>query len=355
MTADLTTKDSQKTKQDQIAGLLLGTAVGDALGLPAEGISPNRITRLWRGDWRMRLVFGRGMVSDDTEHTIMVAQALLAAPDDVSRFQRILASKLRWWFLGLPAGVGMATAKACLKLWIGISPRRSGVWSAGNGPAMRSAILGAFFAEDPQKRREYVAASTRLTHADPRAEIAALAVAEAAALAVHGQIDQLLSILPNLADNHEWLAICAKLESAIQAGYTVSEFAQSVGLSHGVTGYAFHTVPVALFALLLHQDDFRSALTQVLNCGGDTDTAGAIVGALVGTNVGADGLPIEWINGIADWPRSISLLQKLGREVALPVGTGKPVSYFWPGVVPRNLLFLAIVLFHGFRRLLPPY
>jgi ADP-ribosylglycohydrolase len=49
---------------------------------------------------------------------------------------------------------------------------------------MRSAIIGVFFFDDPEKRRAFVSASTRLTHADPRAETAALAVAEAAAWAV---------------------------------------------------------------------------------------------------------------------------------------------------------------------------
>lgn len=54
--------------RQRFAGLLLGTAVGDALGLPAEGLSPEKIKRRWRGQWRMRLIFGRGMISDDTEH-----------------------------------------------------------------------------------------------------------------------------------------------------------------------------------------------------------------------------------------------------------------------------------------------
>ena len=78
---------------------MVGTAVGDALGLPVENLSPKRIQRLWKGQWRMRFVFGRGMISDDTEHTLMAAQALLSFPDDVERFQRCLAWKLRWWFV----------------------------------------------------------------------------------------------------------------------------------------------------------------------------------------------------------------------------------------------------------------
>ncbi|MGA2244913.1 MAG: ADP-ribosylglycohydrolase family protein [Verrucomicrobiota bacterium] len=134
-------------RMDHFTGLLLGTAVGDALGLPAENLSADKIRRRWRGQWRMRLLFGRGMVSDDTEHTLMVAQALLAQPKDATAFQRTLAWKFRFWFIGLPGGVGLATAKACLKLWIGFPPGKSAVNSAGSGPAMRSAILGAYIAD----------------------------------------------------------------------------------------------------------------------------------------------------------------------------------------------------------------
>ena len=92
--------------EQQLAGLLLGTAVGDALGLPAENLSPERIRRRWPGPLRMRLLFGRGMISDDGEHSLMVAQALLSHPADPAAFQRALAWKFRWWFAGLPGGVG---------------------------------------------------------------------------------------------------------------------------------------------------------------------------------------------------------------------------------------------------------
>src|SRR5713101_2258079 len=111
-----------------------------------------------------------GMCSDDTEHTLFVAQALLSHPEDPIAFQRCLAWKLRLWLLGLPAGIGLATLRAILKLWLGFPPSCSGVRSAGNGPAMRSAVIGAFFADEPAKRREFVSAATRITHADPKAE-----------------------------------------------------------------------------------------------------------------------------------------------------------------------------------------
>src|SRR5262245_8675271 len=125
---------SRETLKSWIAGVLLGGAVGDALGLPCENLSRTRIQKLWSGNWQMRFLLGRGMISDDTEHTLLVAQALLTEADDASQFQRILASKLKWWFAALPGGVGLATAKACLRMWVGFPVDKCAVKSAGSGP-----------------------------------------------------------------------------------------------------------------------------------------------------------------------------------------------------------------------------
>jgi ADP-ribosyl-[dinitrogen reductase] hydrolase len=362
---------------DFLAGVILGGAVGDALGLPGEGLSPARQRKLWPGELRHRFLFGRGMISDDTEHAFMTAQALLEANGDVERFRRSLAWKLRWWFVALPAGVGLATARACVRLWFGISAERSGVNSAGNGPAMRSAILGAVFADDMERRRAFVRASTRLTHLDPRAEVAALAVAEAAAWIVdrgrpnpspdlrppsphpmgRGQGEGLGDLLRTLSltgtRDEEWLRLCDRMAEALAAKETVGDFNVSLGLADGVTGYAYHTVPVALYAWLRHRGDFAAAVSNAIRCGGDTDTVAAIVGALAGCDVGAERIPVHWREGLMDWPRSPRLLGRLAEGLGSPIG--KPVRWCWPGVLPRNLFFLAVVLTHGFRRLLPPY
>jgi ADP-ribosyl-[dinitrogen reductase] hydrolase len=344
--------------RERFVGPLIGTAVGDSLGLPAEGLSKQRIEQRWRGQWRHRFIFGHGMWSDDTEHTIFVAQALLTQPDNVVAFQRCLAWKLRLWLLGLPAGVGLATLRSILKLWVGVPVERSGVFSAGNAPSMRSAIIGAYFYEDPQRRRSFVSASTRLTHSDPKAETAAMAVAEAAAWALEGKgskIDLLLKFR-QLGIDEEWSAICSKLEKALAAGDSVSRFADSLGLTEGVSGYSYHSVPIALYAWLRSPSDYREALTSALNCGGDTDTVGAIVGALAGASVGVENIPADWRIGLVEWPRSVGLLGEIGRRLADQKcgrhGAG-PAKYFWPGLALRNLLFLVAVLVHGFRRLLP--
>jgi len=346
---------------DRFAGLLLGTAVGDALGLPAENLSAEQIRRRWQGRWKMRLIFGKGMVSDDTEHTLMVAQALLEHPDDVAAFQCALAWKFRWWFAALPGGVGLATARACLKLWLGFPPEKSAVTSAGSGPAMRSAIIGARFAGAPARRRAFVLASSRLTHRGWQAETAALAVAECAALAManrHRDAQQALAILNELSRESEWQDLISQISSSLAVGASVSDFVGGLHLKRGLTGYALHVVPVAIYSWMRHPDDFRTALVAALDCGGDADTVGAILGALSGAALGRTALPTEWVNEIWEWPGSVGYMENVARRLADQETSGRPcgpVRYFWPGIILRNLFFLSVVLVHGLRRLLPPF
>lgn len=341
---------------DRFTGVLLGTAVGDALGLPAEGLSPQVIARRWKGPWRHRFVFGRGMLSDDTEHTVMVIQSLLDHPKDSDAFQGALAWRLQGWLLALPAGVGLATARSILKLWLGFPPHRSGVASAGNGPAMRSSVIGVFFARDETMRRRFVEASTRLTHTDPRALTAALAVAEIAAAVCVDRLGEFsFSGLRCLGGDKEWGLVIDELERAQADELSVADFAERLGLENGVTGYALHSVPVAIYAWWRHRGDFRATLTAVFDCGGDTDTVGAIAGALAGAEVGATRIPQELIEGIVEWPRSIGWLRRLADRLhrqAQTVEPSKALPLFWPAILPRNLAFLFVVLAHGFARLL---
>ena len=307
----------------------------------------------------MRFIFGRGMVSDDTEHTIMVAQALLEHPDDSLKFQQSLAWKFRWWFLGLPGGVGLATARACLKLSVGFPAGRSAVQSAGSGPAMRSAIIGAYFAENAEKRKDFALASSRLTHRSWQADTAALAVAECAALAStnNGCADSLsvIQVLKRLSSEPEWQRTISELDTSLNNQQPVAEFARRMGLEKQVSGYSLHVVPVAIYAWLRHPTDFRAALTSALDCGGDTDTVGAIVGALAGASGGKNCIPSEWLNTIWEWPRSSAVIERIADQLSGQRASGQPmgsVRYFWPAQIFRNLVFFITVLVHGFYRII---
>jgi ADP-ribosylglycohydrolase len=354
---------------DRLAGVLLGAAVGDALGVPREGLSARRASQLYgSAPLRHRFVFGRGMVSDDTEHTCLVGQALLRAPHDADGFARSLAWGLRLWLLSLPAGIGRATLRAIVKLWLGFPPTRSGVWSAGNGPAMRAAILGICLGANLDRLRAYVRASTRLTHTDPRAERGALVVALAAHRAAEREPSAVdgLPFLRSIREggiefDSELAEILVKMEAHLERNAPAGELVDALGLRRGVTGYIYHTVPLALYCWLRSPGDFRAAVEEVISLGGDADTTGAIVGGLAGAAVGSRGIPAEWIDGLIDWPCSVAWMRALAGRLAdqFPAfgeGTGSgPARFFWPGLPLRNLLFLVLVLAHAARRLLPPY
>ena len=295
------------------------------------------------------------------EHTLLVAQTLLSESNDPARFQRILASKLRWWFAALPAGVGLATARACIKLWLGFPSDKAAVQSAGSGPAMRSAIIGAYFARDFERRRSFVLASSRLTHCSWQAEAAALAVAECAAYAAT-QFERpnstFIDRVRNLSSQAEWQNGIDQVERALNERLPVRELAIRLGLENGVTGYSIHVVLVAMYSWLFHWRDFRTALISVLDCGGDTDTAGAIAGAIAGAAVTRSGIPNEWTSQLIEWPRSVAFMTAVAERLGQQEQSGSPagpIHYFWPAVPLRNLFFLMIVLVHGFRRALPPY
>jgi len=347
---------------DSIEGVILGTAIGDAIGLPREGLSPRRASRLFGpAPLEHSLLLGRGMVSDDTEHTCMVAEALLESGGDAERFARCFGRRLRWWLLRVPAGIGFGTLRAILKLWAGFPPGRSGVRSAGNGPAMRAAICGVYARGSLDRRRSLVAASTRITHTDARAEQGAMIIAEAAAYGSKAggsgldprECEQIL--LPLATDPD----LAGRLRIAIEqaaGGSSPPEFVRSMGFERGVSGFVNHTVPAAVFCWLRYSTDFRSAVEAAVSLGGDADTVGAITGGLAGATLGSAAIPPSWMNGLCDWPWSVARMKELADQLALAEDhpqRGRAV--FWPAVLFRNGCFTAIVIGHALRRLLPPY
>lgn len=351
--------------EHSLVGSILGTAVGDSIGLPGEAISPRRQHLLYPDLTQHHFFFGKGMVSDDTEHTCIVVQALIASAGEPGRFTGKLAWGLRRWLLGLPAGVGFATLRAILKLWLGFPPKYAGVFSAGNGPAMRVAILGICYGHDTQKLREMVKICTRMTHTDPKAEYGAVAVAVAAYLASRqgaGTITpqqywhHLQSVMPDASA--EFVKLMQSTIDSVAASESTEQLVRKLGLTHGVSGYIYHTIPVVIHSWLTAPKDYQRAITTVVRCGGDTDTTAAILGGIVGAATGEEGIPPAWLHNLWEWPRSVGWMRELGKRLHQVVVTGKPqrplpVSRL--GILIRNVFFLGVVLGHGLRRLLPPY
>ena len=328
-----------------------------------------RASRMLGAPDRFRFLFGRGMMSDDTEHSCMVAESLIESASDEStfdirQFEASFVKRLRWWLLGLPAGTGLATLRACLRLVFGVPSCRSGVFSAGNGPAMRAAILGAAV-DDPIQLRQLVHCSTRITHTDPRAEAGALIVAAAAQISRRAELPTANALFHYLKElDFDFSENAGSLLELIRAAVdsvnrqeTTASFAASIGVAGFVTGFVDHTVPVSVHAWLSYPEDWELAVQAVIRCGGDADTTAAITGGIVGCRVGVDGIPMRLRRNFADWPRSLSRLEQLGHALAKRGDNSQPAvkKAGYLALLLRNLVFVPTVLFHGFRRILPPY
>jgi len=351
---------------DALHGCLLGGAIGDALGLPFEKLSSAKRTRIWGevtpDSLEMCFLPKRGMVSDDTEHALFTARALLESRGSLDRFAKTLSAELRSWFWTLPPGIGWATLRVAFKASLFLPARKTGVYSAGNGPAMRAPILGAFFGEGTEQLRDFCALSTRLTHTDPKAQWGAFAVALAASHAVRGQSDarRFIRDLSEWSDDseaaREMLSLAKRAANSASRGQSAADFCAELGMEKGVTGYIFHTVPVVLQCFFRRPTDFRASVGEIILCGGDTDTTGAILGGILGAGIGADALPKDWASELWDWPNSPRYIASLARELASAGDEGVVVTApraLFGTPLARNALFLLIVLGHGMRRMVP--
>ncbi len=347
--------------RDSIKGFMLGTMIGDAIGLPYEGISRRRLAALLGSKpLRHRLLFRYGLVSDDTEHMLMTVAAWQRSNGDPRAFAKHLARRLRLWMLAIPPATGLATAMACLRLLVGVPPCRSGVRSAGNGPVMRAGVLG-LLCRSEEELRAFVRAASRITHTDERAEHGALSIALAAratqnAVDHSSMVSEYFGSIARLLPNGEVRCAIDRARESVERDESTEKYATSIGCECGVTGFVMHTVPVVLHLWMSNPSDYCEGVRRVIGLGGDTDTTAAILGGLLGARVSGAGLPQEWLAGIKDFPVTPALVAR----TADGVKAGNPadrrrVSLRWAAQIPRNLIFLAVVLVHACRRLAPPY
>jgi ADP-ribosyl-[dinitrogen reductase] hydrolase len=338
---------------DRITGTLLGTALGDALGLATEGMSARTIARPFGRVERFHLIGRTGFVSDDTEQAALVAQSLARHPNNVDRCVRAFRRSLLGWFCRMPWGVGRATIRACVRIGLGLA--RSGVMSAGNGAAMRAAIVGTFFDDQPIHREQFGRALAEVTHRDSRAVEGALYVAELAAACARSPRGTRPEVCQEQARRCVTVAALGEAidrarDLALQR-ISTRDAAQSCGTS----GFVLHSVSFATFALLRYGTDPLLALTEVISAGGDTDSTGAILGGWLGALHGEAALPRGLIDRIHDGPFGPTHLRALAECLArVHGGAAAPVPRYSPTrALARNLALYPVVIGHGFRRLLP--
>ena len=186
-----------------------------------------------------------------------------------------------------------------------------GQGSFGNGAAMRVAPVGAFFADDIDAVVEQAIRSSVITHTHDEAIAGAIAVAVAAAHAcklrastsVPRRSEFLDLILPHVPESE----VCSKIRQARDMAPTASvPFAVSV-LGNGTKVSAQDTVPFALWCAGAHLANYEEALWLTVSGLGDRDTTCAIVGGIVASYTGIEGIPPGWMTArepLPDWPFS---------------------------------------------------
>ncbi len=350
----------QMRLENQIKGALWGGACGDALGLPYEFLRQKKLKKKLKFPLKPGFFCGYGFISDDTDHDFLTGQCLLYANNNNDKFIKRLAWCLRAWTLSLPPGVGKATLLAGLKLLLGFSPKRSGIFSAGNGPAMRITLIGARFYQDDNKLFEFVKSATEITHRDPKALAGSLAIAKMAQFILkekpQAQPDyrHILERLKPLCDITEsWQTILRQLENAFDKQLSLKDFAKSINCGEAVSGYIYHTVPIVIYTWYYHFADFEKSIEAIIALGGDTDTTASILGALQGLTVGYDKIPKSWCDHIIDWPRRHQHYHQLASQLALQIEDNKPkkpIRYLWPLMLVRNIFCMIFIIFYALFR-----
>jgi ADP-ribosyl-[dinitrogen reductase] hydrolase len=351
---------------DRVRGCLLGLAIGDALGAPLEGLTAQQIkthygrvknyvdgVQAWkRKPYRWRL---RGLYSDDTQQALALCDVLLdyrrIEPERLAELYLALATP-KGSFVGAHRGIGRSFRQVLIELERGVSPRRSGQTTAGIGAAMRIAPIPLYFGDDRDSMFESVMAASIMTHRDVRSLSGALLVAHAIRrLADDEPRDPslLLWVAADVARDEDRIALeygdvlisfdrhARALSQAIAHAESLLDLPRDRALAalveeanrHGAEpackrptmGFPPACIPTC-FYFLLTTDSFEEALTEIINLGGDTDTAGAILGALAGAYYGIGQIPRRWLDGLQNREgidaRAAALAQRSANGLDIP-------------------------------------
>lgn len=298
-------------------GALAGLALGDALGMPTQAMSPEqiravygRITGLVDGDASQPYAPGMpaGSVTDDTEQALLVASLLVRGRGtssgrvalDAGEFAHAL---LAWEDSMIERGsldlLGPSTKAALEGVRAGEDPLTVGGAGTTNGAAMRVTPIGiAMSTADPEAFADAVWSSCQVTHATRQGFQSAALVAAAVSMGIdaarsttpdlRGLLWKALSYVDSLPERGAWTPdpdVIAATRRAMQlvanpASSSLECLVEQVGTSVA----SAQAIPMA-FALLA-RDPSPQALLDAANIGGDTDTIGAIAGAILGAALG---------------------------------------------------------------------
>ena len=303
---------------DSAVGALLGTFVGDALGMPAEGLTRQELhSKFGRLDSLREGKLPAGEYTDDTEMTLNVCEALLAEGEfNLQRVAHHLANTFTPWRGYSPHVYGIMA-----RIRQGLEWESPGTTSWGAGAATRVAPIGVLYAGDAVVA-EHAARQAEITHTHANGVAGAVAQAVAVSFATEqglvesrviaedllGQLDDVLS------DYSVALGDALSRIHDLPRGGDVSELAAAIARVYPCDGTAVGTVPAALAAFML-TEGFEEAVITAVNCGGDTDTLGAMTGALAGAFYGAGTIPERLTAGLSNDERGRDRVIALGERL----------------------------------------
>jgi ADP-ribosylglycohydrolase len=323
-------------RSHRVAGALVGSAVGDALGAPFEFGPPGQFSARFptpaRGvktemcgggslDWEP------GEFTDDTQMALLVATSLvehggLDEPDVFDRF--------RTWAAADPPDIGNQT-RAVLgsgRTWDVAATEhfaRSG-HAAGNGSLMRTTPAAIWFSRfGSEASSDSARRLSALTHGDPSAGEGCVVFHELMRVALDGEdpLAAIPSALSLVAREHRdrWATV-------LDPAWTPDDATES-------NGAVWPTLGQAVWALR-NGTNFAEVARLVIDLGGDTDTVAAVVGGLAGAVFGMAGIPMRWssvvhgrVPGFADKLWRLADLQELAAAL-----DGKDWVHYNPGVIP---------------------
>lgn len=284
--------------RDRAVAAYLGLALGDALGATVEFLTPREIAgfhgvhrEIVGGGW---LNLKPGRVTDDTEMSLALGRAIFERGGVISA--RAAAEAFSSWMSRKPVDIGHTVRR-------GISAyRRSGVpfvpdnpQNAGNGAAMRClpVALATFGAPWPQVVRA-LRLQGHVTHTCALADAGMEGVAAVVQTALGAPGGDL-----------------AALDDALGALFAARpEFAPDGKRQTDPSGFIVDTLR-AVFQALGAARGFEAAVVEVVNCGGDADTTGAILGMIAGALHGTEALPKRWLKKLDPATRAACAEQAL--------------------------------------------
>ena len=312
-------------------GALAGLALGDALGMPTQSMSPEqiravygRITGLVDGDASQPYAPGMpaGSVTDDTEQALLIASLIIRGRGSSSGHVALNAVEfahtlLAWEDSMIERGsldlLGPSTKAALERVRAGEDPLTVGGEGTTNGAAMRVTPIGiAVSTEDPEAFAKAVWSSCRVTHATRQGFQSAALVAAAVSMGINAARSPSLDLrsllwkavtyVDSLPERGAWTPdpdVVAATRRAMQLAVNpASSSLECLVEQVGTSVASAHAIPMA-FALLA-RDPSPRALLDAANIGGDTDTIGAIAGAILGAALGGEVLPADSLSMIEE-------------------------------------------------------